>query len=128
MGGTGIETLDGVALLGEVLVAIGVENRMPLHLHLVVGEDEAGAPDEGGTGTAIVTMITGGCHHPGGTVIPRLPGVAGVEAATVGIVEEVEEGQKTQDLAAHPAETPDTIEYAICPDTRHGRHYVGLFN
>ena len=89
---------------------------MPLHQHLVVG-DEVEAPGEGGTGTATatVTMTTGGYRHHEGIVIPRLPGVVDVAAGTVGTAGEVEEDQKTQDLAVHPAETPDTIERALDP-------------
>jgi len=37
-GGIGIETLDGVANLGEVLVVIGAENRMALHQRLALGD------------------------------------------------------------------------------------------
>jgi len=83
---------------------------------LVVG-DEVGAPDEGETGIVIVTTITGGYHHLEETVIPHRPGVVDAVGigGTVGTVEEAEEGQRTQDLAAHPAETPDTIESAIDP-------------
>ena len=130
LGGTGIEMLDGAALLGEVLAVIGVGNLIPLHRYLAVG-DEVWAPGEGETGTAIVTMITGGYRHPEGIVIPRLLGVVDVEAAvgTAGTVGEAEEGQKTQDLAAHPVETPDTIERAPDP----GGHTIreplcGMFN
>jgi len=114
LGETEIEMLDGVVLLGEVLAVIGAGNPMPLHRHSAVG-DEVWALGEGGTGTAIVTMITGGYRHPEGIVIPLLPGVVDVEAV-VGTAGEVEEGQKTRDLAAHPAETPDTIECAINSD------------
>jgi len=35
----GIETLDGVVLLGEVLVVIGVESRTALHQHSVAGDE-----------------------------------------------------------------------------------------
>lgn len=35
----GIETLDGVVLLREVLVVIGVESRMALHQHSVAGDE-----------------------------------------------------------------------------------------
>jgi len=127
LGGTGIETLDGVVLLGEVPAVTGAENLMPLHRRLAVGGVVA-APDEGGTGTAIVTMIIGGYHHPEGIVIPRPPGVAVVEAV-VGTAGEAEGGQKTQDLVAHPAGTPDTIERAIDTDGRTIREALcGMFN
>jgi len=35
----GIETLDGVDLLREVLVVIGVESRMALHQHSAAGDE-----------------------------------------------------------------------------------------
>jgi len=119
LGGTGIGTLDGVALLGEALAVIGVESLITLHLHLVVG-DEVEVSDEEEIGTVIVTMITGGYHHLEGTVILHLPDVVDVvESATVG---EAGEGLETQDLEAHPAGTPDTIEHTVDPDghTRKG--------
>ena len=130
-GGTGIETLDGVVLpvvlLGEVLAVIGVENLMPLHRRLVAG-DEVEVPDVEETGTATVTMIIGGYRHPEGIVILHLPGAVDVEVVvgTVGTAGEVGGGQRIQDLAAHPAETPDTIECAIDPDDHTIRgHYAG---
>jgi len=93
---------DGVVLLGEVLAVIGVENRIALHRHLVVGDEvEVSGVEE--TGTEIVTMITGGYHHPEGIVTPlRLPGVVDVEVSG--------EGRETRDLAVHPVGIPDTIE------------------
>jgi len=114
--GTGIEMLDGAVLLGEVLAAIGVETQMALHRRLVVG-DEVEVSDGEGTGTAIVTMITGGCHRLEGIVIPRLPGVVYVGAA-VGTVGEAGEGRETRGLVVHPAETPDTIKRTDGPTRR----------
>jgi len=129
LGGTGTETLVGVDLLGEGLAVIGVENLMPLHRHLVVG-GEVGALDGGETGIVIVTTITGGYHHLEGTVIPHRPGVvdAAGTAGTAVTVEEAEEGQRTQDLAVHPAETPDTIESAIDPYRHAMEALCGMFN
>lgn len=113
-GGTGIETLDGVALLGEVLVVTGAGNRMAPRQHLVVGDGVEEVLDGGGTGTGIgigtVMMITGGCHRLGGIVILHLPGVVRVVEATV---VEVGEGQGTRGLAVRPAEIPGTIENPI---------------
>ena len=113
--------LGGVALLGEVLVVIGVENRMVLHRHLVVGDEvEVSGGEE--RGIVIVTMITGGYHRLEGIVTLHLPGVVDVEAAVV-IVETAEvagEGRGIRDLVVRPAETPDTIERAANPD-RHTR-------
>ena len=119
LGRTGIEMQDGVVLLGEVLAAIGVESQMPLHRRLVVGDEvEVEVSDEEETGTGTVTMITGGCHHLEGIVILHLPGVVGVGVA-VGTVGEAGEGRETQDPAAHPAGTPDTIE------STNGSHEMG---
>lgn len=118
--GTGIETLDGAAPLEEVLAVIGVENRMRLHRHLEVG-DEVGVLGGEEIGTVTATTITGGCRRLEGTVIPPLPDVDAEAVGIVGIVEivgEAEEGQKTQDLAAHPVGTPDTIERTVGPDKR----------
>jgi len=95
---------DGVALLGEVPAVIGVESRTALRQHSVVG-DVVEASDGVGTGTA--TMNTGGYHHLEGIVIPRLSGVAHVEAGNVG---EEGEGREILDLVVHPAETHDMIE------------------
>jgi len=116
LGGTGIGILDGVVLLGEALAVIGVESRITLHRHLVLG-DGAEVSGEEETGTVIVTMITGGYHHLEGIAILHLLGVVDVEAGTVG---EAGEGLETQGLEAHPAGTPDTIEPAVGPD-RHTR-------
>jgi hypothetical protein len=127
LGGTGIETLDGVVLLGEVPAVIGVESRMALRQRLVVG-GEVAVSDGEETGIGIVTMITGGYHHLEGTVIPRLLGAvygeAAAAAAIVGIVgtaEEAGEGRETRDLVAHPAENPDMIERVLNPDGQHTR-------
>jgi len=125
LGGTGIETLDGVALLGEVLAVIGVESRMALRRYLVVGDGEVLDVEE--TGTGIVMMTTGGCRHPERIVIRHLPDVADVEAA-VGTVETAEtvgeagEGREIRGLVVHPAETLDTIERVDDPydHTRRG--------
>ena len=125
LGGTGIETLDGVVLLGEVPAVIGVESRMALRQRLVVG-DEVVVSDGEEIGTGIVTMITGGCRHLEGIVIPRLPGVVYAEAVagivgTVGTVEEVGEDRETRDLVAHPAENLDMIERVLDPDGQRTR-------
>jgi len=116
-----------VVLLGEVLVVIGVESRMALHQHLVVGDEvEVGVEVSDGEerGIGIVTMITGGYHRLEGIVTLRLPVVVDVEAVVgiVGTVEVAGEGRGTRDLVVRPAETPDTIERAVDPDehTRRG--------
>lgn len=122
-GGTETETLDGVALLGGVLAAIGVGNRMALHRHLVVG-DEVGVQggEETGTGTGIVTMISEGCHRLEEIVILPLPGVVHAEDGTV---EVVGDGRGTRDLAVRPAETPVTIETSVQTGIQmQGRYYV----
>lgn len=106
-GGTGIETLDGAAHLEEVLVVIGAENRIPLHLRLEVG-DAAVVSDGEGTGTRTVTRITGGYHRLDGIAILRLPVAVHVVDGTV---EEAGEGRETRDLAARPAETPGMTEH-----------------
>lgn len=76
---TGSETPDGAVLPGEVLVVTGVESRIALHQHLVVGHEvEALGGEE--TGTEIVTMITGEYHHLEGIVTLLHPlGVVDVE-------------------------------------------------
>jgi hypothetical protein len=131
--GRGIETLDGVVLLGEVLVVIGVESRMPLHQHLVAG-DEAEASDGEERGIGIVTMITGGYRRLERIVTLRLPGVVDVEGVVwiVGIVETAEvggEGRGTRDLVVRRlAETPDTTERTVDPDMHTGRGALcGIF-
>ena len=131
--GTGIETLDGVVLLREVLVVIGVESRMALHQRLVVG-DEVEVLDGEERGIVIVTMITGGCRRLEGIVTLRLPDVVGVEAVAgiveiVGTVEVGGEGRGTRDLVVRPAGTPDTIERAVDPDRLHTRRgaLCGIF-
>lgn len=122
-GGTGIETLDGVALLAEVLAVIGVGNQMVLHRHLVVG-DEVGVQggEEIGTGTGIVTMISGGYRRLEEIVILPLPGVVHAEDGTA---EEVGKGRGTRDLAVRPAETPVTIETSVQTGIQTwGRYYL----
>jgi hypothetical protein len=132
LGGTGIETLDGVVLLGEVPAVIGVESRMALRQRLVVG-DEVVVSDGEEIGTGIVTMITGEYHHLEGIVIPRLPGVVYAEAAAaivgiVGTAEEAGEGRETRDLVVHPAENPDMIERVLDPDGQHTRRGGIMWN
>jgi len=106
--------LDGV-VPGEVLAVIGVESRMVLHRHLVVGDVGVLDGEETGTGTGIVTMISGGYRRPEGIVTLRLSDVVGVE--------EAEDGQETRDLVVHPAETPGTIERTVDPDNHEGEGY-----
>lgn len=108
-GGIEIETLDGMALLEEVLAVIGAEIRMPPHQHLVVGGGVE-VPDGEGTERETVTMITGEYHHLEEIAILRHPDVVLVAGGTVG---EVEEGRGTRDLVARSAETPGTIEDSI---------------
>ena len=109
--GTGIETLDGVALQGEVLAVIGAGIRMAPHRYLVVG-DGVEVLDGEGTERGIARMIPGGYRRLEGTAILRLPGVVDVVGGTAG---EVGEDQGTRDLAVLLAETPDMIE--SFPDT-----------
>ena len=103
-----------MVLLGEVLVVTGVESPMALHLRLV-GGDEVEVLDGEERETGIVTMNIGGYRRPEGIVTLRLPDVVRVET-----VEVAEEGRGTRDLAARPAEIPDTIERAVGSD-RHTR-------
>ena len=125
-GETGIETLDGVPRPGEVQVVIGVESRMALHQHSVVGDGVGVSGAEGGKGIGslgtgrgkgrgkeTVTMTIEGYHHLEGIVILRLPGVDVEATWTVG---EVGEGPETRGLAVHLAGTLDMIERAVDPD------------
>jgi len=117
---------DGAALLGEAPVVIGVESRMLLHPHLVVG-DGVEVLDGEGTKTGIVMMIIGGYRHLDAIVTLRLPGVVDAAAGTVVTVEEAGEGRETQDLEVHHAGTPDMIERAVDTD-RHTRRGGIMWN
>lgn len=125
LGGTGIETPDGVVPLEEVPGDIGAESQTVLHQRSVV-EDEVGVEvevlDEEERETGTVTMITGGYHHLEGIVILRLPGVVGVVAGSVGAAGE---GQETQDLVVRPAEASGMIERRVdLRGTREGGYCV----
>jgi len=131
-GGIGTETLDGVALLGEALVVIGVENRTPPRPYLV--GDEVEVWDGEGTGIETVTMNTGGYHRLEGVVIlplPLLPDVVGVG----GTARELGEGRETRDPVAHPVDLPGTIERAVNPQAHEqgitrfiGVEYTAIFD
>lgn len=106
--GTGIETPAGVVLLGGVLVDTGGESPTALRQHSPAeGGVEVSNGEETGNATAIVMMISGGCHHLEGIATLHLSDVLGAGLRTVG---GVGGGREALDPVVHPAETPDTIE------------------